>query len=436
EFSTATTPRSARPLSTSANTSAIVDDERYSAAAPNCWRAARCAYVAAGPRYAIVRLFSRLRDAEMISRKIARTDGAGSGPGFARVSRTSTPFSRPGAYTVEFVRAFCSAIASARSARWFRSRRSWSSIRSMCRRSAEIEALRGMRRSARGLTRAPRFCNVRPRDERRADGSVARVATARERRARASHERREMPREDAAEDRRGATRIAVRAARGFAHDLVDDAHRREVRGGQAEELGRARDGIVAAAPVEDRRGALRPDHGVPRMLLHDDAVRDGQRERAAAAALADHGGEDRYAEPCERRAAPRDRLRLAALLGADAGIRALRVDEREDRQREPLGELEEANRLPEPFRTRHAEVPLDRLRGIASPLVPDDDDRSAREAREPADDRRIVGEQPIAVELREAVAEPGDVVERRRPVGMARELDPFPRREPGHARRG
>src|SRR5439155_668020 len=53
----------------------------------------------------------------MISRKIARTRRSGSGPRFVRARRVSTPFSRPGAYTPEFTRAFCSAIATASAVR-------------------------------------------------------------------------------------------------------------------------------------------------------------------------------------------------------------------------------------------------------------------------------------------------------------------------------
>ena len=52
---------------------------------------------------------------------------------------------------------------------------------------------------------------------------------------------------------------------------------------------------------------------------------------------------------------------LASLLGVDSGISARRVDEREQREPEFLGELHEAQRLAVAVRTRHAEVTVDLL---------------------------------------------------------------------------
>src|SRR5439155_1760991 len=80
-------------------------------------------------------------------------------------------------------------------------------------------------------------------------------------------------------------------------------------------------------------------------------------------ALADDRGDDRDGERRERPEAGRDRLRLPALLRADPRIGALRVDEGEDWSPEALRELEEPDRLPVAFRTRHAEVPGDALAG-------------------------------------------------------------------------
>jgi hypothetical protein len=51
-----------------------------------------------------------------------------------------------------------------------------------------------------------------------------------------------------------------------------------------------------------------------------------------------------------------DRLRLAALFGADARIRARRVDEREERQPEFFRKLHEPQRLAIALGARHAEV--------------------------------------------------------------------------------
>ena len=81
--------------------------------------------------------------------------------------------------------------------------------------------------------------------------------------------------------------------------------------------------------------------------------------------------------------------RLPALLGAEAGPRARRVDERDHRHVELLGELHQAQRLAIALRMRHAEVALEILLRVAAALVADDHHRLAVEARPAADDRRV-----------------------------------------------
>ena len=56
------------------------------------------------------------------------------------------------------------------------------------------------------------------------------------------------------------------------------------------------------------------------------AVAGPQAERAAAAPLADHRADHRDAELAHLLDVARDRLRLAALLGADPGVGARRVE--------------------------------------------------------------------------------------------------------------
>jgi hypothetical protein len=64
-------------------------------------------------------------------------------------------------------------------------------------------------------------------------------------------------------------------------------------------------------------------------LQHQRDVADRHRQRAAGPAFADHRDEDRRAQSRHFVQVAADRLGLAALLGADARIRARRVDERE-----------------------------------------------------------------------------------------------------------
>ena len=121
-----------------------------------------------------------------------------------------------------------------------------------------------------------------------------------------------------------------------------------------------------------------------------------------------------------------DRLGLAALLGVDAGIGARRVDEGEHRQAELLGELHQAQRLAVALGLGHAEVARDLLLGVAPLLVADHHAGRAVEARQPADDRSVVREGAVAVQLLEMREEPLHVVERERALRMARDLRHLP----------
>src|SRR3990172_132243 len=106
--------------------------------------------------------------------------------------------------------------------------------------------------------------------------------------------------------------IAVGAAEGFRHDLVDDAQRQEILGGHFQRVG----GVVGLVRVlpKDRRASLRADHRIDRVLQHQDAVRHAQGERASAAAFADHHRDDGHGQPRHQAEAGRDGFRFAPLL--------------------------------------------------------------------------------------------------------------------------
>ena len=97
----------------------------------------------------------------------------------------------------------------------------------------------------------------------------------------------------------------------------------------------------------------------------------------------------------------RDRLGLAALLGVDARPGAGGVDQRDDRQVEPVGELHQPRRLAIALGPRHAEIVLEPARRIVALLVAHHADRLAAKAAEAADDRRVLAELPVAGERRE-----------------------------------
>src|SRR5690606_25278708 len=194
----------------------------------------------------------------------------------------------------------------------------------------------------------------------------------------------------------------------------------QVWGRDLQALGRF--GRVLRALPENGGAPLGRDHGVVAELEDEHAIGDAERERAAGATLADDGGDDRDADPGHHLERDADGLALPALLRADAGERAHRVDERDDGKPEAIGELVEPYRLAVSLGVRHPEVPLQVLLRRASLLVADDDDAPPVVAREPAHDGWVVGEAPIAVQLDEVREQALDVIERVRAVRVPREL--------------
>src|SRR5262245_10723665 len=221
--------------------------------------------------------------------------------------------------------------------------------------------------------------------------------------------------------------VAVRAAERLVHDLVDQAERLQARSGDAERLRRFRR-IVGALP-QDGGAALGRDHGIGRVLEDVDEVPYRDSERAAGAAFADDGAQDRHAQLGHGIEVAADRFRLAALLGPDARIRARRVHEREYRHAELLGELHQPQGLAVALGLGHAEIAENLLLGVAPLLVADHHAGLAVEAREPADNGGVVGEAAVAVQLLEAGEEIADVVERVRALRVARHQRDLPRAE-------
>ena len=168
----------------------------------------------------------------------------------------------------------------------------------------------------------------------------------------------------------------MRAADRLVDDLVDQAERLQAVRRDAQLLGGV--GRALGGLPEDRGAALGRDHRVDRVLQHQHLVADADRQRAARAALADDGDDDRHLELRHLEDVAADRLGLAALLGADAGIGARRVDEREHRQAELLGQLHQAQRLAVALGPRHAEVARRALLGVAALLVAEHHARPGR----------------------------------------------------------
>jgi hypothetical protein len=94
-----------------------------------------------------------------------------------------------------------------------------------------------------------------------------------------------------------------------------------------------------------------------------------------------------------------DGLGLAAFLGADAGVGAGRVDQRDDGQAELLGQLHLRHRLAVALRVGAAEVAGDLLLGVFALVVGDDEALVRADAAEAGDDGGVVAEAPVAVQF-------------------------------------
>ncbi len=123
-------------------------------------------------------------------------------------------------------------------------------------------------------------------------------------------------------------------------------------------------------------------------MMH--AVGGRNRDRAARAAFADDGRDIGHADAQTGFRRARDRFGLAALLGANAGIGAGGVDQRDHRNFEVVGHVHQPHRLAIALRPRHAEIVLEPALGVGAFFVADDADALAAEAAEAADNGRVL----------------------------------------------
>ena len=163
--------------------------------------------------------------------------------------------------------------------------------------------------------------------------------------------------------------------------------------------------------------------------MHQHAIGDGDRQRASAAAFAGDGGDERNLQPRHLAQVVGDGFGLSALFGAQAGIRADYVNQRDHRAVPLLGELHEAQRLAIALRIRLAEVAIDALLGVAAFLRAEHGNFPALEARHAANHGGIVAKSAVAVNFAEVGKDALDVVQRIGPHGMARQFGALPWRE-------
>src|SRR5213080_210805 len=177
----------------------------------------------------------------------------------------------------------------------------------------------------------------------------------------------------------------------------------------------------------NNRGAtFRRNHRVEAVFEDVHFVADGNRQRATRAAFARYGHDDRHGQPRHFAQIPGDRFALPAFFRIDPRVRALCVDEAENRPRELRRELHYAQGFAITLRLRLAKVSREPLLGVASFLMADHRHGPTMVFRKPSNNGLIVGEAAIAMQLHEVGEKIIDKVQRIRTLLVPRDLRALP----------
>ena len=142
-------------------------------------------------------------------------------------------------------------------------------------------------------------------------------------------------------------------------------------------------------------------------------------------------GDHRHSEREAFLGRSRDGFSLTPLLRLHAGKGARRIDQRDDRNAEPVGEAHQSDGLPIALRLGHAEIVLEPRSGVVAFLMTDQHHAAPVDAREAADDRGIVGEGAITRQRQEILREPRHIILEVRAFRVTRDLRLLPRRQLG-----
>src|SRR5437868_3604019 len=126
--------------------------------------------------------------------------------------------------------------------------------------------------------------------------------------------------------------VAVRSTFGFRNDVVDAAEFAEVGGSDAHGFGG--EFFFGGVAPHDGGAAFRRNDGINRVLHHQYAVGDGDRQSSAAAADANDGRNDGNFQPRHLAEIVGDGFGLSAFFGMDARVSAIGIDQGEDRAAE------------------------------------------------------------------------------------------------------
>jgi hypothetical protein len=182
---------------------------------------------------------------------------------------------------------------------------------------------------------------------------------------------------------------------------------------------------------EDGRAALGRNNRIIGVFEHEDPVADADAQRPAASSLADDQADDRHPEPGHDLQVVGDRLGLAPLLGPDAGISALRVNESNDWKAEFFRFPEDAIGFAVPLGIHLAEVAVEPFAGRPALLMAHDGYGPPLIEGQSGDQGRIIGEPAVPVHLHEIGCQGFDVIEGHRPLGMPGDLNDLTRDQAG-----
>ena len=216
----------------------------------------------------------------------------------------------------------------------------------------------------------------------------------------------------------------MRPAEWFGHDFVGNAQFEQFCARHFQ--GRGCGLCLGRVFPQDRRAPLRGNDRVDRVLQHHDPVGYAQRQRPAASPFSRDDGHDRHPESGHGEQVSGNGPGLAALLGSDAGVGAWRIDKRDDRAFEFLGQLHQSQGFPIAFRIGHTEIPFHPFLETLSFFMTDDANGPAPERGKSTDDGLVVAEGAITVEFDKVFAHVLHIVQDRRALGMAGDLRLLP----------
>ena len=220
--------------------------------------------------------------------------------------------------------------------------------------------------------------------------------------------------------------MALGTPRRLCDYLVDDAEAGQIVSGEPQGAGR-RTRARAVAP-EDGCAAFRRDHRIDGLVQHQDHVADPDGECAPASALPRNHRHDRSANPGQDEQGAGDGLALSPFFGLLARRRALGIDQRDQRKAQLLGEPHNARGLAVPLRMRAAEISLDVLPRVAPLGMADQRGGPTVHQSETGDDRGVVAEPAVSMELDKLTHQPGHVILYLRSSGVSGQQHRLPGR--------